>query len=155
MDQQHMHLIPLKIWVYFHSGLFRKPVWHPWVLGWPSNGLIFPWQAQGWLWDCPWIELLCVTCSGKYDNDGSHLAVFSEDVAFARHFIAPHPPYRSTSGVCYASKKLSKMTGNSASYPVYSILNELPWIARETCSQLYLFYRYNKLSIWKLHFRYL
>ena len=67
-----------------------------------------------------------MTCRGEYGISGSHLAVFSEDVAFARHFIAPHPPYRSTSGVCYASKKLSKMTGNSASYPVYSKLNELP-----------------------------
>ena len=66
-----------------------------------------------------------MTCRGEYDIDGSHLAVYSEDVAFARHFIAPRPPY-STSGVCYASKKLSKMVGNSASYPVYSRLNELP-----------------------------
>ena len=38
MDQQHMHLILLKIWVCFHTSLTLKPVWHPWVLGWPSNG---------------------------------------------------------------------------------------------------------------------
>ena len=49
-----------------------------------------------------------MTCRGEYDNDGSHLAVFSEDVAFARHFKAPCPPYRSTSGVCYASKNYPK-----------------------------------------------
>ena len=103
-----MHLILLKIWVYFHSSLFRKPVRHPWVLGWPSNGLIFPWQAHSWLWDCAWNELLCVTCRGEYDINGSHLAVFSEDAAFARHFKAPCPPYRNTSGVCYASKNYPK-----------------------------------------------
>ena len=32
--------------VCFHSGLFLKPVWCPQVLGWPSNGPIFPWQAD-------------------------------------------------------------------------------------------------------------
>ena len=53
------------------------------------------------------------------------LAVFSKDVAFACHFVAPRPPtlppYRSASGIDYASKKtIYNMMGNSASYPVYS-----------------------------------
>ena len=40
-----------KAWtVYFHSGLFLKPVWYPQVLGWPLNGSIFPWQADSQLW---------------------------------------------------------------------------------------------------------
>ena len=36
--------------VCFHGGLFLKPVCHSLVLGWPSNGLIFPWQAYSQLW---------------------------------------------------------------------------------------------------------
>ena len=35
---------------FFHSGLFLKPIWHPQVLGWHSNGPIFPWQADSRLW---------------------------------------------------------------------------------------------------------
>ena len=46
-------------------------------------------------------------------TNGWHVAVFSVDVAFAHHF-------RSASGIGYASKKLSKMAGNSASYPLNS-----------------------------------
>ena len=54
--------------------------------------------------------------------------VFSEDVAFACHFVVTCPPptlppYRSVSGIGYTSKKLSKMAGKPASYPVYSGYN--------------------------------
>ena len=56
-------------------------------------------------------------CGGANDTSGSHLAVFSEDVAFARHFVAKG---RSASGIDYPSKKLSKMAGYSASYPFNS-----------------------------------
>ena len=55
-------------------------------------------------------------CGGANDTSGCHLAVFSEDVAFARHFMAS----RSASGIDYPSKKLSKMAGYSASYPCNS-----------------------------------
>ena len=53
--------------------------------------------------------------------DAMHLAGFSEDGAFARHFVATHPlltlpPCGSATVVGYASKKLSKIVGNSASY---------------------------------------
>ena len=34
-------------------------------------------------------------------------------------------PYRSASGIGYTSKKLSKIAGNSDSYPVYSRHSEL------------------------------
>ena len=34
----------------FQSSLFLEPVWHSKVLGWPSNGPIFPWQAESRLW---------------------------------------------------------------------------------------------------------
>ena len=30
-------------------------------------------------------------CGGANDTNGCHLAVFSEDVAFAHHFVATHP----------------------------------------------------------------
>ena len=60
----------------------------------------------------------------------SHFPVLSEDVAFACHFVATLPPptlppFRSATGIGYTSKKLSKMAGNPASYPVYSRYNEL------------------------------
>ena len=60
-------------------------------------------------------------CGGENRTNRRHLAGFSEDVAFAHHFVATHLPptllpYRSAIGIGYASKKLSKMAGNSASY---------------------------------------
>ena len=64
-----------------------------------------------------------MTCGDENGINGSHLAVSSEDVAFTCHFVVPRPPYRSASGIGYASKKLSKMAGNTASYPVYCTVN--------------------------------
>ena len=45
-----------------------------------------------------------------------YLAVFSVDVAFDCHFVATAhpPPYKSTSGIGYASKNQYKMAGSSA-----------------------------------------
>ena len=44
-------------------------------------------------------------------------------------FCSPHtptlPPYRSASGIGYASKKLYKIVGNPASYLMYNRYNEL------------------------------
>ena len=34
----------------------------------------------------------CVICGGENSTNGCHLAVFSEDVVFARHFVATHLP---------------------------------------------------------------
>ena len=52
-------------------------------------------------------------CGGANDTSGCHLAVFSEDVAVARHFVAK-------AGMLVVLttpvKKLSKMAGYSASY---------------------------------------
>ena len=50
---------------------------------------------------------------GANDTSGCHLAIFSEEVAVARHFIATCPPptlppCRNASGIDYPSKKLSK-----------------------------------------------
>ena len=33
-----------------------------------------------------------MTCGGENGTDGNHFPVFSEDVAFAQHFMATHPP---------------------------------------------------------------
>ena len=57
------------------------------------------------------LAALCVICGGENGTDGSYLAVFSEDVAFAHHFVATCPPptlppYRSVSGVGYASESI-------------------------------------------------
>ena len=38
------------------------------------------------------LTALCDICGGENDTNGCHLAGFSEDVAFARHFMATHPP---------------------------------------------------------------
>ena len=46
----------------------------------------------------PWLGSLAiylatfVMCESGIDTGGCHLAVFSEDVAFARHFVATCPP---------------------------------------------------------------
>ena len=71
-----------------------------------------------------------MTCGGENGTNGSDFPVLSEDVALAHHFVATRPPptlprCRSVTDIGYASKKLSKMAGNPASYPVYSRYNEL------------------------------
>ena len=89
--------------VCFHSDLFLKPVWHPRVLGWPSNDPIFLWQTDSRLWiTLPLADEFCHGFSyfvwhvEVHDSgtSGSHLGVFSGDVAFAHHFVAsrPSPP---------------------------------------------------------------
>ena len=58
-------------------------------------------------------------CGGENDTNGCHLAGFGEDVAFARHFVAIHPPYHPVGMLLVLAmpvKKLSKMAGNLASY---------------------------------------
>ena len=71
-----------------------------------------------------------MTCEGENGRNGSYLDVFSDDIVFSCHFVAsclPHalPHYRSARDNGYASKKLSKMVGDSASYPVYNRYSEL------------------------------
>ena len=104
--------------VCFHSGLFLKSVWCPWVLRWTSNGPIFPWQADNWLW-------ITTRLADEFGHGFScfvwHVEVkiapmeviwlflVHEDIAFARHFVAPHPPttlppHRSASGIGYTNK---------------------------------------------------
>ena len=67
-----------------------------------------------------------LTCGGENGTNGSNFPVFSEDVAFVRHFMATRPPSPSHSiGVLVVLAKLSKMAGNPAKYPMYSGYNEL------------------------------
>ena len=77
---------------------------------------------------------------------------FSEDVAFARHFVAYHPPptlppCRSATNIGYTSKKLTKMAGNSASYSPNSWCIDRLQIAIESweisCKHLLPFLSYN------------
>ena len=60
-------------------------------------------------------------CGGENGPNGCHLAGFSEDIAFARHFVATYaPPPSHPVGVLpvllATPVKLSKMVGNLASY---------------------------------------
>ena len=52
----------------------------------------------------------CVICGSENDIDGCHLAVFSVDVAFTCHVVAPPSPtlqpYRSACGIGYAGINL-------------------------------------------------
>ena len=105
------------------------------------------------------LAALCDTW-GENGTNGCYLAVITEDIDFALHFVALRspfilPPYRSASGIGYTNKNYLKIAGNSASYPVYSGHSELSWMAiylwRNTCKQLYLFLRYIKLNISKLY----
>ena len=50
-------------------------------------------SSHDWLMSLAMDLAACVTYEGENGTNGSHLAVFSEDVAFACHFIAPHPPH--------------------------------------------------------------
>ena len=48
-----------------------------------------------------------MACEGENSTNGSHLAVLSEDIAFAFHYVVTHPPpilspYRSAGGIGYA-----------------------------------------------------
>ena len=91
-------------------------------------------SPQGWLMSLA-MDLAALCDMWRWNGtNGSHFPVFSEDVTFSHHFVATRPPPPShTIGVLVVSampvKKLSKMTGNPASYPVYSRYNELLWIA--------------------------
>ena len=78
-------------------------------------------SPQDWLMNLAMDQLLCVICGGENGTIGCHLAGFSEVITFAGHFVATQlpstlPTYRSTTGIGYASKILSKMAGNSTSY---------------------------------------
>ena len=83
----------------FCCGLFLRIVRYPRVYGSPSNGCMsLGKQTAGcnsphdWLMSLAMdLTVLCV-CGGENDTNGCHLAGFGEDVAFAHHFVASHPP---------------------------------------------------------------
>ena len=118
MDQQHMCLILLKI----EQSAFTQAYFSSLSDVHESlDGLQIPWQADSWLWITTRLVdkfvhgfscFLWYVHGGKKSTNGSHLAVFSEDVAFVHHFVAPHllptlQPYRSASGICYVIKETS------------------------------------------------
>ena len=118
-------------------------------------------SPQNWLMGLAMDLAALCDCGGENGTNGSHFPVFSKDIAFAPHSVAPRPPpiilpYRSASGIGYASTKLSKMVGSPASYPVYSRYNELLSIAidfwKNMCWQLQSFLRYIELIISKWYF---
>ena len=80
-----------------------------------------------WLVIWPWIKLFCVIFEFGTENgtNGHHLAVFSINITFTHHFVAPHHPPPSIHmgelvALAMPVKKLSKMVGNTASYPFNS-----------------------------------
>ena len=64
------------------------------VLGWSLNGLVMDLGA------CTYDTYICGT---ENDPNGCHLVVFSVEVAFAHHYVAPHhphpSPYRGACGI--------------------------------------------------------
>ena len=104
--------------VCFHSGLFLKPVWYPRVLEWPLNGPIYSWQTDSQLWITTWLAdglghgFSCFVWHVEMKMAPMKviwLCLVKTYVAFARHFVATHPPptlppYRSASGIGYESK---------------------------------------------------
>ena len=66
-----------------------------------------------------------MVCGAENSISEYYLAFSSFHRAFVLHFVAPISPnthpYISACGIGYASKKLSKMAGNSASYPFNSL----------------------------------
>ena len=70
-----------------------------------------------------------MTCGGENGTNGCYLAVFSENIVFAHHFVAPNHPLPIGVLVVFVVattvKKLSKMVDNSASYTVNSRHDEL------------------------------
>ena len=66
--------------------------------------------------------------------------LFSKDIAFTHHFVAPHPHIGVLVVLAMPVTKLSKTVGKSASYLVYSRHSKLSCIAidlgRNACRQL-------------------
>ena len=50
------------------------------------------------------MDIAALCCSSEHGTNGCHLYILSLHVAFAPHFMATHPPYRSASSFGYASK---------------------------------------------------
>ena len=85
---------------WFCCGLSLRLVRCPRVLGSPSSGSIsLGKQTAGcnsphdWLMSFAMDYLLFVICGGENGTNWCHFAGFSEDVAFARHFVATRPPF--------------------------------------------------------------
>ena len=88
-----------------------------------------------------------MTCGGENGTNECYLAVFSEHIAFAHHFVAPCPPV-GTLVVLATPVKLSKMVGNSDSYPVQyrhselSTLNSYRFVEKHLQADLFILKMY-------------
>ena len=97
-------------------------------------------HMTGWcVW--PWIQLLCEICGCENGHDGCHLAGFSEDIAFAHHFMAtrlpPLLPYRSASGIGYASKNYLKWWETQLA--IHQIVDEqIDYKQLQNCGKLHI-----------------
>ena len=94
------------------------------------------------------LAVLCVMWSRNYHQlMPFDCFQFAHTINLPLHGSPPPPtlhPYRSA---CVANKKLSKLAGNSASYPFNSLCIDRLWIAIElwqiACKHLFSFPRYN------------
>ena len=89
--------------VYFHSGLFLKSVWHPWVLEWLSVSMMAVSSFGKQTASCDWFttrladefcygfRYFCNKWRWKW-HQWKSFGCFIEDVAFAHHLVAHHSP---------------------------------------------------------------
>ena len=137
MDQQH-HVFnnAEDQTVCFHSGLLFKPVWFPQLLGLPSNGLIFPWQADCQMWLTARPISLAMHLVALCDIWRWKMALMEIIWLFLVWICSLCPPLCGSLSTPHPigvlvvlTTPVAKMVGNSASYPVYSRHSKLPWIA--------------------------
>ena len=113
--------------VCFSCGWFLGHVRRAWVLSWLQMALVAVHKQSRHLAvdrhttanQCyPLICLLFVAFEAQIDHCWDHIRVSITDVCLASYFVAPHqPPHRS---LMVLVKKLSKIVGNLASYPLNS-----------------------------------
>ena len=55
-----------------------------------KQSVINNYTTGSWVW--LWIQLFYMICEGENGTNECHLVIFSVNIAFARHFVAIHPP---------------------------------------------------------------
>ena len=77
-------------------------------------------------WCFPLIWLLFMAFEAQMHHCWGHFGVSVTVVCLARHFVAPLHQIEITCSI--GKNKLSKMVGNSSSYPLSSLWSEITWI---------------------------
>ena len=74
-------------------------------------------SSHEWLMNLATDSTALWICGGENGTNGCHLAGFSEDVAFARHFVATHqpPPSHPIGMLLILATPVQKLVGYSAS----------------------------------------